>query len=313
VDRLTKVAHFIPVKTTYSGPQLEELYMLRIVYLHGVPKKIVSDGGTQFTLKFWERLHETLDTQLHFSYAYHPQTDGQTERVNWIMEDMLRACSLQYGRNWDNSLPYAKFSYNNSYQESLKMVPFEMLYSRRCQTPLFWSETGEQKVFGPDILQAEKQVRMVRENLRVPQSRQKSYADHRRRELSFEVGDFVYLKVSSMRGLFHFKVRVKLAPRFGGPFKILEKRGEIAYQLELPLLLSDVHDIFHVSQLKKCLCVPKQQIPMEDLDAKEDLSNQEYPIKILETSERVQWSHLTEEESTWERGGVEGRVSMFLF
>jgi hypothetical protein len=154
---------------------------------------------------------------------------------------------------------------------------------------------------------------MVRENLRVAQSRQKSYADHRRRELSFEVGDFVYLKVSSMRGLCHFKVRVKLALRFIGPFKILEKRGEIAYQLELPLLLSDVHDIFHVSQLKKCLCVPKQQIPMEDLDAKEDLSNQEYPIKILETSERVQWSHLTEEESTWERGGVEGRVSMFLF
>jgi hypothetical protein len=180
-------------------------------------------------------LHEALDTQLRFSSAYHPQTDGQTERVNQILEDMLRACALQYGRSWDKSMLYAEFSYNNSYQERLKMAPFEMLYGRRCRTPLFWNETGEQKVFGPDILEeVEKQVRMVRENLRVTQSRQKSYADHRRRELSFEVGDFIYLKVSPMRGLRRFKVRGKFAPRFIGPFKILEKRGEVAYQLELP-------------------------------------------------------------------------------
>jgi transposase InsO family protein len=175
VDRLTKVAHFIPVKATYTGPQHTEFYMSRIVCLHGVRKKIVSDRGTQFTSKFWERLHETLDTQLHFGSAYHPQTDGQTERGNQILEDMLRACALQYGRSWDESLPYAKFSYNNSYQESLKMPPFEMLYGRRCQTPLFWNETGERKVFGPDILQeVKKQVHMVRENMRVAQSRQKS-------------------------------------------------------------------------------------------------------------------------------------------
>jgi transposase InsO family protein len=166
MDPLTKVAHFIPVKTTYSGPHLAELYMSRIVCLHGVQKKIVSDRGTQFTLKFWERLHETLDTQLRFSSTYHPQTDGQTKRVNQILEDMLRACALQYRRSWDKSLSYAEFSYNNSYQESLKMSPFEMLYGCRCQTPLFWSEDGERKVFGPDILQeVEKQVHMVRENL----------------------------------------------------------------------------------------------------------------------------------------------------
>jgi hypothetical protein len=168
-------------------------------------------------------------------------------------------------------------------------------------------------VFGPDILQeAEKQVHMVREKLRVAQSRQKSYADHRRRELSFEVGDFVYLKVSPMRGLHHFKVRVKLAPRFIGPFKILEKRGEVAYLLKLPPQLSDVHDVFHVSQLKKYLRVPKEQILMEDLDSKEDLSYHEYPVRILETSEKVtrnkkirmckvQWSHHIDEEATWER------------
>jgi hypothetical protein len=153
---------------------------------------------------------------------------------------------------------------------------------------LFWSETRERRVFGQDILQeVEKQLRMVRENLRVAQSRQKSNADHRRRELSFEVGDFVYLKVSPMRGLHHFKVRGKLAPRFIGPFKILEKRGEVAYQLELPPQLFDVQDVFHVSQLKKCLRITKEQLPMEGLDAKEDLSYKGYPIKILKISERV--------------------------
>jgi hypothetical protein len=167
-------------------------------------------------------------------------------------------------------------------------------------------------VFGPDILQeAEKQVHMVRENLRVMQSRQKGYPDHRRRELSFEVGDFVYLKVSPMRGFQCFTVRGKVATRFIGPFKILEKRGEVAYQLELLPQLSDVHNVFHVSQQKKYLCVPEEQIPMENLDAKEDFSYQEYPIKILETSERVtqnkrikmckvQWSYHTENEATIE-------------
>jgi hypothetical protein len=126
------------------------------------------------------------------------------------------------------------------------------------------------------------------------------------------VGDFVYLKVSPMRELHHFEARGKLASSFIGPFKILEKKCEVAYQLELPPQLSDVHDVFHVSQLKKCLRVPEEELPMEDLDAKEDISYQEYPVKILETSERVmrnkkikmckvQWSHHTEEEATWER------------
>jgi transposase InsO family protein len=137
VDRLTKVAHFILVKTTYSGPQLAELYMSWIVCLHGVLKKIMSDRRTQFTSKFWERLHETLDTQLQFSSPYHPQTDGQIDRVNQILEDMLRACALQYGRSWDKILSYAEFSYNNSYQESLKMASSEMFYGHRCRILLF--------------------------------------------------------------------------------------------------------------------------------------------------------------------------------
>jgi hypothetical protein len=136
VDRLTKVAHFIPVKTTYSGVKLAELYMSRIICLHGVPKRIVSDRETQFTSRFWGKLHESMDTKLNFSSAYHPQTDGQTERTNQILEDMLRACALKHGSSWDKSLPYAEFAYNNSYQTSLKMAPFEALDGRKCRTPL---------------------------------------------------------------------------------------------------------------------------------------------------------------------------------
>jgi hypothetical protein len=105
VDRLTKVDHFIPVKTTYSGAKLAELHMSRIMCLHGVPKKIVSDRGSQFTSKFWEKLRESMETKLNFSSAYHPQADGQTERTKQILEDMLRACALKYGKSWDKSLP----------------------------------------------------------------------------------------------------------------------------------------------------------------------------------------------------------------
>ncbi|KAK1618755.1 hypothetical protein QYE76_024272 [Lolium multiflorum] len=171
VDRLTKVAHFIPVKTTYQGPKLAELYISRIVTLHGTPKSIVSDRGSQFTSRFWQKVHEGLGTRLNFSTAYHPQTDGQTERVNQILEDMLRACVLEYGSKWEDCLPYAEFSYNNSYQASLQMAPFEALYGRKCRTPLNWSEVGESQVFGPDVLrEAEEKVHKIREYLKTAQS-----------------------------------------------------------------------------------------------------------------------------------------------
>jgi transposase InsO family protein len=136
VDRLTEAAHFIPVKTTYNSVVLAELYMSRIVCLHGIPKKIISDRGTQFTSHFWQQLHEALGTLLKFNPAYHPQTDGQTKRTNQILEDMLRVCALQDKSGWDKRLPYAEFSYNNNYQASLKMSPFEALYGRNCRTPL---------------------------------------------------------------------------------------------------------------------------------------------------------------------------------
>jgi hypothetical protein len=152
IDRFSKVAHFIPVKTKYKGAKLAELYIARIVCLHGVHKKIVSDRGTQSTSRFWEKLHEDMDTKLNFSLTYHAQTDGQTERVNQILEDMLRAYALKDKKSWDKCLPYVEFSYNNSCQKSLKMSPFEVLYGCKCRTPLFWSEPGENQVFGPEIL-----------------------------------------------------------------------------------------------------------------------------------------------------------------
>jgi hypothetical protein len=179
IDHFSNVAHFIPVKTTCKGAKLAELYIARIVCLHGVPKKIVPDRGTQFTSRFWEKLHEAMDTRLNFSLVYHPQTDGHTERVNQILEDMLRACALKDSKSWDKCLLYVEFSYNNSYQKSLKMSSFKVLYGHKCRTALFWNEPIENKVFGPEILrEAERQVQVVREYLKLAQSRQKSYADH---------------------------------------------------------------------------------------------------------------------------------------
>ena len=186
VDRLTKAAHFLPVKTTYLTKQYAELYMNRILSLHGVPKTIISDHGTQFIARFWEQLHASLGTRLIRSSAYHPQTDGQTERINQILEDMFRACVLAYPQKWDQCLPLAEFSYNNSYQESIKMAPFEALYGRRCRTPLNWSEVGERTIFGPDMVkEAEEQIHLIQENLRIAQYRYKSYADKRRDPLVF--------------------------------------------------------------------------------------------------------------------------------
>jgi transposase InsO family protein len=213
VDRLAKAAHFIPVKTTYNSAVLVELYMSWIVCLHGVPNKIVSNRGTQFTSHFLQQLHDALGTHLKFSLAYHPQTDGQIGRTNQILEDMLRACALQDKIGWDKRLLYAEFSYNNSYQASLYMSPFEALYGTNCRTPLHWDQPGERQVFGPDILlEAEENIKMVRENLKAAQSRQRSYADTQRRELSFEIGDYVYLKVSPIRGIKRFGVKGKVAP-----------------------------------------------------------------------------------------------------
>jgi hypothetical protein len=306
VDRLTKTAHFIAVHTTYSVQQYAELYVDHIVRLHGIPKTIISDRGTQFVAHFWEQLHECLGTQLIRSSSYHPQTDGQTERINQILEDMLRASILHFDKSWDKCLSLAEFSYNNSYQASLKMAPFDVVYGRRCRTPLNWSEAGERTLFGPELVkEAEERVQMIRENLKMAQMRQKSYHDKGTAPRHFEVGDYVYLKVSPTKG-------VQLAPRYIGPYEVIEVCGPVAYRIQLPERFSAVHNVFHVTQLKKGMPVPENEIITEaNAWIEQNFSLVEHPLKVLDQKERktrrqtmrmykIQWSHHTEEEATWE-------------
>jgi hypothetical protein len=262
--------------------------------------------------KFWEELHKALDTKLLHSSAYHPQTSGQTERVNQILEDMLRACVLEFPRKRDDRLPLAEFSYNNSYQESIKMVPFEALYGRRCRTPLNWSEPGERKFFRPDMVkETEEKVQRIIQNLKEAQARQKSYTDKHRIPLYFLVGDYVYMKVSPMKGVSRFGVKGKLAPRYIDPFPILEQCGPVAYRLQLPETLSAMHNVFHVSQLKKCLRIPDRTIEVTDVALEPDLTYSEHPIRVLDQKDRItrrrtlkfykiQCNQHTEDEATWE-------------
>jgi hypothetical protein len=209
-------------------------------------------------------------------------------------------------------LPLAKFSYNNSYQTSLKMAPFEALYGRRCRTPLSWSQIGERKIFGPDLVtEAEEKVKTIQNNLKAAQSRQKSYADIQRRPLQFQVRDFIYLRVSPTRGIQRFGVKGKLAPRHIGPFEILEICGPVAYRLQIPSQLEAIHNIFHVSQLRKCVKIPTEIIDSQAIEIEPDPTYTEHPLRVLETKERsarnetirmfkIQWNHRTKEEATWE-------------
>jgi hypothetical protein len=210
------------------------------------------------------------------------------------------------------------------------MAPFEALYGRKCRTPLNWCETGEGKFFGPEILkEATEQVQLICERLKIAQSRQKSYADPKHREVEFKNGDFAYLRVTPLKGMQRFHVKGKLAPRYIGPFKILARRGEVSYQLELPPELSAVHDVFHVSLLRKCLEVPDKpnvfhNIDHRSVDLNEDLTYREHPVRILEEANRttrrrnikffkVQWSNHSEEEATWEREDYLRAEFPFLF
>jgi hypothetical protein len=195
---------------------------------------------------------------------------------------------MKYPGSWDKNLPWTEFSYNNNYQESLKMAPFEALYGQQCRTPLNWIKLGEKAIFGPDIVvEAEAMVRRIQENLKVAKLRQESYANKRHQPLQFEARDHVYLKVSPMKGVKRFGVTGKLSPRYIGPFPILEKCGKVACKLELPPSLARVHDIFHVSQLKKCLKAPVDVVLSEVAPLDTDLTYPEHPIKILDQNSRV--------------------------
>jgi hypothetical protein len=225
---------------------------------------------------------------------------------------MLRACVLEHQGSWDKNLPRAEFSYNNSYQESMRMAPLEVLYRCRCRTPVKWIEPGETVIFGPDLVEeAEATVHHIQGNLKAVKSHQETYANKRRRPIEFEVGDNVYLRVSPMKGLKRFGIKGKLAPRYIRPFSILEKCGAVAYKLDLPPSLAGVHDIFHVSQLKKCLKALMDNVLPEVTPLEADWSYPEHPIKVLDQKDsvmrcktirffKIQWSNHTEEEATWE-------------
>ncbi|KAF3643286.1 hypothetical protein FXO38_20699 [Capsicum annuum] len=203
-DRLTKSAHFLPMRTNYSGEVYAKIYIEEIVQLHGAPVSIISDRGS-----------------------------------------------------WVDHLPLVEFAYNNSYHASIKMALFEALYGRRYRSPIGWYEVGETQLYGPDLVhQAMEKVKIIRERLKTAQSHQKSYADVWRRELEFEIGNWVFLKVSPMKGVMRFGKRGKLSPRYVGPYQILKKIGKVAYELELPASLGSVHPVFYVSMLKKCIRSP---------------------------------------------------------
>ena len=202
VDRLTKSAHFIAIKLSFSVEQLAELYVAQIVRYHGIPKAIISDRDGRFTSKFWRSVHQAMGTKLTFSTAFHPQTDGQSERTIQTLEDMLRACVMDFKGTWDKKLPLIEFSYNNSFQASIGMAPYEALYGRRCRSPVHWHETREKELVSTDFIRKTTDaVKLIRRRMETAFSRQKSYADKRRRPLEFQVGDLVFLKVAPFKGV----------------------------------------------------------------------------------------------------------------
>ncbi|GJU72195.1 putative reverse transcriptase domain-containing protein [Tanacetum coccineum] len=285
VDRLTKSAIFVPMRETDPMDKLARMYLKE----------------------------NALGTSLDMSTAYHPQTDGQSERTIQTLEDMLRACAIDFGKGWVNHLPLVEFSYNNSYHASIKAAPFEALYGRKCRSPVCWAEVGEVQLTGPEIVQeTTEKIIQIKQRMQAARDRQKSYADLKRKPMEFQVGDKVMLKVSPWKGVVHFGKRGKLNPRYIGPFKVLEKVGEVAYKLELPEELSRVHNTFHVSNMKKCYADEPLAVPLDGLHFDDKLQFVEEPIEItnrevkrLKRSHiplvKVRWNSRRGPEFTWER------------
>jgi len=209
-------------------------------------------------------------------------------------------------------LPLIEFSYNNSHHASIKMAPFEALYGRKCRSPICWHEIGDTQITGPELIQeTTDKVLQIRDNLLKARSRQKSYADKRRKPLEFSVGDLVLLKVSPWKGVVRFGKKGKLAPRFVGPFKILERIGKVAYKLDLPQELNNVHPTFHVSNLKKCIADEGLQVPLDDIQINESLHFVEKPVEVVDRGVKqlrrsripivkIRWEGKRGAEFTWE-------------
>jgi len=291
--------HFIPIKTGMSVARLAEIYIEQVVRLHGIPSTIVSDQDPRFTSKFWESLQAALGTKLRLSSAYHPQTDGQTERTVQSLEDLLRACVLEQGVSWDECLPLTEFTYNNNFHSSIGMALFEALYGRRCRTLLCWFESGESALLGPDVVQeTTEKVKMIQEKMKASQSRQKSYHDKRRKDIEFQVGDHEFLRVNPVTGVGCALKCRKLTPRFVGPFEIVEKIGAVGYRIALPPSLSNLHDESHVIQV-------------DELEARDNLTVETWPVRVEECEVKrlrgkeivlvkVIWVGPTGESATWE-------------
>ncbi|GJT04761.1 putative reverse transcriptase domain-containing protein [Tanacetum coccineum] len=293
--------------------KLARLYLKEVVTRHGIPVSIICDRDPRFASNFWRSLQSALGTNLDMSTAYHPQTDGQSERTIQTLEDMLRACAIDFGKGWVNHLPLVEFSYNNSYHASIKAAPFEALYGRKCRSPVCWTEVGEAQILGPELIQeTTEKIIQIKQRMQAARDRQKSYADLKRKPMEFQVGDKVMLKVSPWKGVVRFGKRGKLNPRYVGPFKVIERVGEVAYKLELPEELSRVHNTFHVSNLKKCHADEPLAVPLDGLNLDDKLHFVEEPVEIVDREVKrlkrsriplvkVRWNSKRGPEYTWER------------
>nr|GEX84697.1 putative reverse transcriptase domain-containing protein [Tanacetum cinerariifolium] len=280
-DRLTKLAHFIPTRETDNMETLTRLYIKEIVSRHGVPISIISDRNSHFTSRFWQSMQSASGTQLDMRTLYHPQTDGQSERTIQTLEDMLRAYVIDFGKGCKRHLPLVEFA-------SIKAAPF-ILYGRKCRSPIYWAEVGDVQIIGSEI---------IHETIeKIP--------------LEFQVGDRVMLKVSPRKGVIYFRKRGKLNPRYIRPFKILKKVDPMAYTLELLKLLSNVHNTFYISNLKKCISDESLIIPMKELRLDDKLNFVEKPVEIMDREVKklkqsripivkVRWNSKRGPEFTWE-------------
>jgi hypothetical protein len=313
------------VKSTYKATQYATIFIEHIVKLHGLPLSIVSDRDPIFTSRFWKAFQSAMGTRLKMSTSHHPQTDGQSERTIQTLEDMLRVYVLEDGGSWSNYLHLIEFSYNNSYHSSIGMAPFEALYGRKCRTPLCWTEVGDRGLLGPDIVQETTlKIKSIQDKLKIAQSRQKSYADLKRRPVEFEEGDHVFLKVTpklGLRGAFKTK---KLCPRYIGPYQILQRIGSVAYQLALPPSMSGLHDVFHVSQLQKYIPDPFHPVAIEQIDLQPDITYQPDPVRIVDRDVKtlrnkripivkVEWAQSPDGEFTWELESDMRKNYLYLF
>ncbi|KAJ8749236.1 hypothetical protein K2173_018713 [Erythroxylum novogranatense] len=269
-------------------------------------------GDPRFTSRFWGSLQKALGTKLNFSTAFHPQTDGQSKRTIRTLEGMLRACVMDFKGAWDEHFPLVEFAYNNSYHSSIQMALYEALYGRRCRTPICWDEEGERKLIGPELLQMTvDKGNLIKQRLKATQDRMKSYTDAHRKEMEYEIGDKVFLKTSPWKGFMRFGKKGKLSPRYVGPYEILERIGSLAYRLALPPELSQIHDVFYVSMLRRYRSDPSHIIQTIEVQLSDDLNYEEIPVELLDTKKKVLrnktiqlgkvlWRNHSAKEATWE-------------